>query len=458
MSSPTRVSRRSWLAGAAAAAVAGMWQVRQAAAQQPAGHVGLGLIGCGRRGRAIIEALAEVPGAALTALCDVSTDRATAAAAQAAGSGVMPTVYATHTELLADPAVTAVIIATPDQWHLLPFLDACHAGHDVYLEVPVATTIREGQVMIFATRKYKRVVQTGLHHRSAAAFEQVTALVRGGELGKVHSTRSWTLAEVPPVPETPDGEPPAGLDYDRWLGPAPMRPYNPARIERPWQWWDYGSGEASRWNVHHMDLLHWSLRVNVPRSVVAMGGRQGLGDFRETPDTLEALFEYQGLAGPSMHAHSLRLTPAASAPESRPTGEPVPQDQGPGNSGFSLIGAKGQLATDGLELVTRGDRLELPASRPAAAANAETAALVAHLANFVECVRSRREPRAPIETGHYASLAMHAANIAYRLGRRLYFHPQQQKFFADGDMTKPDEEANKMQDRTFRAPYAPKTV
>ena len=453
MNRPNTVTRRSWLAGAAAAA--GLWHARRATAEQTAGQLGLGVIGCGRRGRAIIEALAEVPGAAVTALCDASTDRATAAAARLAGSGLMPTIYATHPELLADPAVNAVIIATPDQWHLLQFLDACHAGRDVYLEVPVATTIREGQVMIFATRRYKRVVQTGLYRRSAPAFEQVAALARGGELGRVLSTRSWTLGEVPPVPETPDGEPPAGHDYDQWLGPASMRPYNPARIERPWQWWDYGGGEAARWNVHHMDLLHWALRINVPRSIVAVGGRHGLNDFRETPDTMEALFEYQSQAGPSVHAHSLRLMPAAKPAESRPASDPGSDDQGPKSSGLSLIAAKGQVATDGVEHVARGDRLELPASRPAHTSGADRGALVRHLADFIECVRTRREPRAPIEPGHYASLAMHAANIAYRLGRRLYFHPQKQQFFGDAEMSKPDEEANKMQDRGFREPYVP---
>ncbi|HOA74201.1 MAG TPA: Gfo/Idh/MocA family oxidoreductase [Phycisphaerae bacterium] len=473
-------SRRSFL-GRSSAAIAGVagaaGVLRPALAQStgqpaPSDRVIIGLIGCGRRGLQLLEAAAKVPGLTVSLVCDVDAERSAAAAERVMQlQGRRPGVTSDYRDLLDDADINGVIIATPDHWHATQLLHACAAGKDVYLEPPVSLTPLEAKAMVFVARKYSRVVQVGLQQRAARKFAEGAGIVRSGNLGRIAQTRTWTFARSEPITAQPDAAPPPSLDYDRWLGPAPERPFNPVRYAHPEHCWDYGGGEAACWGVHFQDLLHAAMNVSVPRSVVAFGGNQGLADGRETPDTLEALFEYASPTGTFMHAYSLRLSnayagfgPAALPPLTGHTG-PLPA-----RSGVQILGTEKTLYFSGRRLLLLPAGEESPiedlaylgiGSREVAAG--ESAAgpdplTVAHVQEFAACIRSRKDPSASIEAGQSASFPLMAANIAYRVGRKLYINPNSFEFYSDPELQTPDKTANELAIRAYRASYPPPNV
>ena len=471
-----QVSRRGLLAsgGRTAAAVlagraCGAW-LPAALAQNVHGandRVGLGLIGCGRRGMQLLEHALAIADVVVPVVCDVDQSRSEAAADRIAKAGKpKPVITKEFREVVDHAAVNGVLITTPDHWHMVQLLHACAARKDAYVEAPIAYNISEASAMAFIARKYNRVVQVGQQYRSSPAFHEAVERVQSRRLGRIAQTRTWTFARLEPIARQPDGQAPSGLDYDRWLGPAPLRPYNPARVgEHFAEWWDYSGGRICQWNVHLQDLVHTAMKTNAPKSVVAVGGNIGLQDFRETPDTLEAVFEYEGVYGPFIHVYSLRLSNAQAA-----WGPPAPPpnsqtDSGrPMHSGMQFHGDQGTLFADwdriitfdpdGQPVPTRGS----PTTRPAARSVPSDRFTQAHLADFVNCLVTRAEPKAPIESGQFALLPCHLANIAYRLGRKVYFDPAGGQCFKDADHKTPDPEADALKLRAYRHPYGPPNV
>lgn len=469
------ISRRTVLARAGAAAVGAAWartlvgqSTRPVGSSLGAGErVGVGLIGCGQRGWQLLDLLLRQEDVDIPAVCDVDSERVGLAAQRVEKAGRRrPDAVADFRKMLDRSDVHAVVIATPDHWHAVQHVYACTAGKDVYVESPVGHNVLEGAAMARITRKHFRVVQVGMQHRSAAWFRDAVQQVRAGTLGKIAQTRSWNFAKLKPVPPSDDAQPPASLDYDKWLGPAPVRPYNPGRTHGLfYNWWEYGGGMLTRWNVHYQDLIHWAMRVNGPVSVTAVGGNQGLGDFRETPDTMEVIFEYdtQLLPRPGRftHVYSLRLGNGHAV-----WGPPVPAH----NDMFDAISSmhSGALfhGEDATLLVDRRGSAVFPAAlrqdkpidtAPVENANPPFDALtLAHLQDFVSCVRTRAEPKASIEVGQYAAAACHLANIAYRTGRRIYSKPGELACFADSTCETVDTQATEMLRRTaYREPYGP---
>jgi predicted dehydrogenase len=458
-------TRRRFLAGSGAL-IAGLAAAGSSPAQATPNSLAIGLIGCGRRGRQLLEAALRVPGAAFPIVCDVSAERGAALADLAARLGsVRPAVTNDYRDVLENRSVQAVMIATPTHWHLVQFLTACAAEKHVYLETPLCMSAVDLKAMIYATRKYKRVVQAGLQYRSSRVFGEAAGLVRAGSLGRLAQTRTWNFTRQTPIPARPDGPPPADLDYDRWLGPAPERPFNPVRFQCPEHYWDYGGGEMAMWNCHLQDLVQAAVRVNVPASVVAVGGRGGLNDARETPDTLDTIFTYETPDGPFTQIYSLRLSnayagwgPAALPPAPR-TGSALPA-----RSGTQFFGADKTLYLQGerIVLLPAGEDspaedlafLGVGASRPADPGEAGVDPVtVAHVRNFIECVWAGREPAASIEAAQWSTYACMIANIAYRLGRRIYISPDASELFSDPELKKPDQEAMAMTFRPNRAGY-----
>src|ERR1041385_5122118 len=256
--------------------------------------VRLGLIGIGNRGDQVLDAFLKHPDAEVVAVSDLSQAYMDFAAKKA---GTTPKQFKDYRRLLELKDVDAVVIATPDHWHALQTIHACQAGKDVYVEKPLSLCVAEGRRMVQAVQKHNRVCQVGIHRRSVVSCHEATAFVRGGGLGKVTAARAFHIQNEWPngIGDPPDENPPAGFDWDAWLGPAPKRSYNKNRTFYRFRWfYDYSGGQLTNFGVHYLDVIQWALGQNAPLAVTAMGGKFAVEDNREVPDTMEALWHYPG--------------------------------------------------------------------------------------------------------------------------------------------------------------------
>jgi predicted dehydrogenase len=286
-------TRRKFLAASAVAAAS---QARSQEKSQPkpvapADKVVLGFIGVGGMGTGLIGIFKDFPDVAIAAVCDVYEPHAHRARSAAGGS---PEVTSDFRRVLDRKDIDAVVIATPDHWHGITTIMACQAGKDVYCEKPLAHRIQEGRAMVDAAAKYHRVTQMGNLIHAGENYHRVVEIVRSGVLGKISKTRVWLAADRRGMGRPPDGPPPPGCDYDFWLGPAPARAFNPNRFTFNWRYfWDYGGGILTDFCCHIVDLVHWAMEVDAPRTISATGGRYALADNAEVPDTLEVTYEYE---------------------------------------------------------------------------------------------------------------------------------------------------------------------
>src|SRR5215470_11261922 len=264
-------------------------------------RIRVGVIGPGRQGRGVMKMFMKNPDAQIVALCDVFQPNLEFAVKDAKLEGVET--YKDFRKILDRKDIDTVIVAPPDHWHALQTVMACQSGKDVYVEKPISVTVDEGRKMVEAARKYNRVVQVGTQQRSGDHFQKAAEIIRGGKLGKITFVRTWNLGNQTPngIGSPPDGNPPDGLDWDMWLGPAPKRPFNANRFGvNPDRWstfrwfWDYAGGMMTDWGVHLLDIVQWAMNVEYPVRVSATGGKLVLQDNRETPDTLFVTFQYPG--------------------------------------------------------------------------------------------------------------------------------------------------------------------
>ena len=261
------------------------------AAVAPGEKIVLGFIGVGGMGTGLIQTFKKFPEVEIAAVCDVYEPHLRRARSEAGGT---PAAYSDFRRVLDRKDVDAVVIATPDHWHGIPTILACQAGKDVYCEKPLAHRIQEGRAMVQAAEKYKRVTQMGNLIHAGENYHRVVEIVRSGVLGKISKVRVWMAADRSGLGNPHDSAPPAGCDYDFWLGPAPVRPFNSNRFTFNWRYfWDYGGGILTDFCCHIVDLVHWAMDVEAPRSISAAGGRYALADNAEVPDTLDITYEYQ---------------------------------------------------------------------------------------------------------------------------------------------------------------------
>ena len=432
-------SRRAFLGTAAAASYGRI--------QGANDRVRLGFLGCGLIGLRHIADFKQQPDAALAAVCDVYQPRVERAQADC-GAGTRG--YRDFRRLLDDRDVDAVVISTPDHWHALQTIMACAAAKDVYVEKPMTLFVREGRWMTTAARRYRRVVEVGTQGRSAAHFAQVNDLLRAGHIGKIHSVRIVSFRNIMPgFGRAADGEPPADLDYDLWLGPAPARRYNPHRALYHFRWfWDYSGGQMTNLGAHDLDMVHFALKVRGPGTVYSSGGRFALEDDGETPDTQDAVLDYPGFTV------SVAIREAGGTRRS---------------GGAEFIGTKGSMTVGrgSFEVLpdmrVAPERLIPPWSEPPGhplAANLKPepwtqARKVAspsaepmdrHARNFLDCVKSRQMPVADVEEGHRVSVACHLANLSLRLGRALRWDVEKEEIIGD-------REAAAQLERPYRKPW-----
>src|SRR5689334_5110841 len=256
-------------------------------------RVGVGYIGLGNRGDQVHDAFLEHGDAQTVAVCDLRDDYTDFAVKK---SRATPKKYKEYKKLIEDKDVDAVVVATPDHWHALMFIEACNAGKDVYVEKPLSLTVYEGRRMVETAHRTNRVTQVGIHRRSGAFLKEAAEFVQSGGIGQVTVARSYHILNQWPVGigNEPDGPPPSPAEWDQWLGPAPKVSYNKNRMYYNFRWfYNYSGGQLTNFGVHYVDVIRWFIGQDAPKAVTAIGGQYaGINDNRKIPDTLQVLWEF----------------------------------------------------------------------------------------------------------------------------------------------------------------------
>ncbi len=359
-----------------------------------------GLIGAGLRGRLLAAEFKEL-GAEVAAVCDVYEPNLQAGL-KAAPSGARA--YRDYRGLLEDPSLDAVIVATPDHWHAQMVIDAVEAGKDVYVEKPLAHTIEEGFRIIEAVRRTRRVVQVGTQRRSFDLFQEAKGVVDSGKLGPVRLVNSWWLNRVLSLRA---GKLEGELDWERWLGPAPKRPFDPVRFFN-WYWfWDYSGGLLIGQAAHVIDAIQWFMNSSYPAAVSCAAPPPGIPG-AEVPETCTMAVEYPEnyLAVFTLGYQAMRYHPF--------------HDQL-----IQLHGTKARLdvGRESYALYPESNAVELRPSLEIRKPGSFPAATRAHIRNFLDCVRTRAEPNATVEMGQATNIVLCMAMEALRRGRRLRWNP-----------------------------------
>src|SRR2546426_4124736 len=445
--------RRQFVAGTGAAMVGTALSARRVAGANE--RVNVALIGCGARGRLLANLVKQTPGAAVTALCDVY-DQQVAQARESASEGARG--FKDFREVLDQKDIDAIVVATPDHWHGILAVSACRAGKDAYVEKPLAHNIKESRAIVEAAKRWKRVVQHGTQHRAAPHYREVQEIIRSGALGEVRYVRIWNFQNIHPngIGREPDAPPPAGLDWDFYLGPAPLVPFNRARFLGTYRWfWEYAGGWVTDFGTHRFDSFHQVMGVDTPRTVVATGGRFGLKDSGETPDLVQATYEYPGFIMSyevcALNAHGAGgRTPDMAyygmrGEFDRPHGEAYYGTNGTliaDRIGYEIypelssVSGPGAVGRDEKSEGYRMERKEMSADD----------ATGLHVKNFIENVRTRNRPVADVETGHRSTIVAHLGNIAFRTGRKIHWDAEKEEIIGDP-------EASKLLGRVARKPW-----
>ncbi len=402
----------------------------------------MALIGCGGRGTSLVRGFARRDDVKVTYLCDLNKNR---------GNDLFDMLKSQHNEGLKKVNhyqhvfdandVDAVIVATPDHWHGPATIFACQAGKDVYVEKPPSHNVWEGRKMVEAAQRYKRVVQVGTQNRSAPYVLEALKYIQEGGLGKIPLCKVYNLKSGGEYHLPPNGEPPEGFDWNTWLGPAPERPYNSSIVHGGWhKFWAYSGGDMADDGVHQLDIARMLIGKAYPRGVHASGGKLAFDDDREAPDTQTVTYDFDDTV------MTFELTQYApymfKTPSSIRSSDEFPY--WPQNSTrIELYGTKRQMIIGrhggGWQVLTSDHKVveEMPGRIPE----------YEHKQNFIDCIRSRKQPNADIEEGHRSACLVHLGNIALRVGsKKLWFDSDTERFAHD-------EEANQLIKRDYREPF-----
>ncbi|WP_337176520.1 Gfo/Idh/MocA family oxidoreductase [Paludisphaera sp.] len=431
-----RWTRRELLAYSAfGAATTGLGAVARAqdapadggASTSPNEAITLGFIGVGGMGSGLLDIFHKFPDVRVAAVCDVHEPHALRAKEAAGGK---PDVYGDFRKVLDRKDIDAVVIATPDHWHAIPTIMACQAGKDVYCEKPLSHRVAEGRAMSDAAAKYKRVTQMGNLIHAGENYHRVVEIVRSGVLGKITRTRAWMASDRGSFGRPADTSPPAGCDYDFWLGPAPERPFNPNRFTFNWRWyWDYGGGTLTDFCCHLIDLVHWAMEVDAPRTIAATGGRFAFDDNAEAPDVCDVAYEYE--------KGDDRFVLAWSHIDSTDHGF----DGKP--SGVMFQGTEGTLVTNYNHhevFPTQGktvDISQIPQTLPRSPG---------HHREWIDAIRSRATCSCNFEYGHRLTSVGELGNISLWTGEKLAWDPVAERITNHAD-------ANQFLTKEYRKPW-----
>ena len=409
----------------------------------------VGLIGCGWYGKTDLFRLIQVAPVEVVSLCDVDRNMLADAADQVAArqaSKRKPRTYTDYREMLKAGDLDIAIIVTPDHWHALPMIEAVRAGADVWVQKPISVDVVEGQAMLAAARKYKRVVQVGMQRRSTPHLVNAkTRIIQEGRLGTIGLVEIYCYYHMRSRQNPPDTQPPAHLDYEMWTGPAPMRPYNQLVHPRSWRaFMEYSNGIVGDMCVHMLDMVRWMLDLGMPTRISSSGGILVEKNSKaNTTDTQTATYEFPNLEVVWTH---------------RTYGHP-PDPKYPW--GATFYGDKGTLKASVMsydfmpfakdqtpiheDVVYEFDKY--PEDKTEKDLETHVApAIRAHMKDFLGCIESRKTPVADIEQGYISASSCILANVSQRLGRSLTW--DHAKGVVVGDA-----EANKLLRRPYRAPW-----
>ena len=442
-------SRRFFLGAATAAAATRVFGAND--------KINVAIVGLGGRGSNHLNIYSKLSSARVAGLCDVNqAAREVANATLFKNTSAKAKEFKDMREVFGDPGVDAVSIATPNHWHALATIWACKAGKDVYCEKPACHNIYEGQQMIKVARETKRMVQIGSQHRSTPFKMKGIAAMQQGLIGKVYMAKGLCYKRRASIGHKPDIATPPGIDWDMFLGPAPMRAFNELRFKYNWHWfWDTGNGDIGNQGVHEMGIARWGMGdPGMPLSAISTGGKYAYIDDQETPNTQFASFDY----GDRQLQFEVRgvLTGGEGMPQSgrRPAATPTPAvDEKPKSAplnvtvGNLFYGSEGWVAmSDAGFQAYKGDSMELiMEEKPVRGPGGDATSL--HMENFLAACRSRNysELHDGIENAVQSANLCHLANISYRTGNKLKIEA--------GSRFANDAAANKLITRDYRKPY-----
>ncbi len=388
----------------------------------------VGVIGLGGQGKAHVRSWLTHDDVELAYICDVDEKRL----AEATGIAPAAKPISDLRRILDDRSINAVSIATPDHWHTPAALLALEAGKHVYVEKPCSHNLREGRMLVDAQRRTGLSVQHGTQTRSSAGHREAFQMLREGVIGDVVVARAWDVQFRGPIGKMQPSDPPAGFDYDTWVGPAPMVPFQKNRHHYTWHWWyDFGTGDAGNDGVHEIDVARWGLGVDTqPSRVSSFGGKYVHDDDQQFPDTITSVFEYPGDGGVGQQKQLIF--------EMRLWSTNYPENV---DNGVEFLG------TDGRMFLSKRGKFQLFAGRNQKMDKKVAGSLGGSVAdqqrNLLDAIRGQAELRADAETAHLSASLPHLANIATRLNRSFEFDP-------NTEQCPHDEQANALLKRTYR--------
>lgn len=434
----SRMSRRNFVKTGAAATL-GLTTALSASKVAGANErVRAGYIGVANRGGQLIEASLPHRDLEVVAVCDVY-EPYTRQWAEKLGASI--TQYRDFRHMLDRNDLDALFVATPDHWHAIQTIMACDAGKDVYAEKPLTITVLEGRRIVEAAKRNNSIVQVGVHRRSGDHFYELADLIKKGTVGKVTVARCYRISNMYPngIGIAPDSDPPEGLDWDMWLGPRPKRPFNENIAPYKFRWWHLYSSQMANWGVHYCDVIRWMLGEEAPASVSAHGGKFAVNDARTIPDTMEVIFEFASgclLIFGQYEASSNKMWPTDFR-----------------GLDFELRGTLGTVygGSGGYQIIPeRGGQFEDPAPRMEPMEfktdhNGQTLT-VAHIRNFLDCIKSRKKPNADAEVGHRSTTFSLLSNISLATKNRL-------EWDAERELITNNDAANELLHYEYRPPW-----
>ncbi len=403
--------------------------VAAASALAPATAIGanetirVAVLGVNGRGQSHLNGLQPLENVEITTIVDPDLEVAQKRAAQFEKKyGKKVKIVQDMRTVFDDKDIDVVTIATPNHWHTLAAIWACQAGKDVYVEKPSTHCYNEGLSLIAAAKKYERIVQHGVQLRSSEAIREAIQQLNDGIIGDVYMARATIYKWRPALENFPKSEtPPTTLDYDMWVGPGKWRPYSKRHVHYNWHWtWDYGNGEIGNQGIHETDLLQWGLGVGQPTRLTSMGGRYLWDDYRETPELLTTLMEFED--GERRKHAEIAVRFWCSNRETN----------APGANAFEQSNANLFYGSEGYLAVSGYGKYQFyfgPNNEPGPSGDAEPM----HFENFIKAVRSRKtsDQNGPVEQAHMAAGMAHLGNITFQRNKVLEFDPKRERFTND---------------------------
>lgn len=379
----------------------------------PSDKINVALVGGHSMGWSDLESFLKNPETECVAICDVDRNILNQRTDDLLKMGYpKPKLYIDYRKMLENKDIDVVIIGTPDHWHCMIFCDAVESGNHVYVEKPVGNSIAEINIMQKALKQHGKMAQVGQWQRSQPHFVDAINFLRTGKLGRIRTCKAWSFVDWKgPVPKVPDSPIPEGVDYERWLGPAPLRPFNKNRFHLTWRWyWEYGNGVMTDWGVHLIDYILYGMGVSVPDSVMAIGGKYAFpDDDMVTPDTMTAVYDFKDFTMTWEHTIGIGL-----GNWKRP-------------HGMAYTGENGTLVLDrsGWEVFPEKQRMEaVPLQKNVGSG------LDLHIRNFLDCLKDNTPGKlhADIDIGRNVALVAQMGNIAYRTGEKVFWDNDRQLF------------------------------